>query len=239
MIQHRYYYPKFWLICLSTLISVSFSNASAGTMVRVIKSKQGKSLIIYKKDTQLKPGIYQLTDSRPEYPDDIGPVTQKDRFISLSFDSSFLKQKTTVGSSASAEVDVKTLNSNLVYGWNKGGWEWGAFLSYSFNTVGPVDVKTLVAGLLYDCNFSPNTLESEYVFGLRLYGGMGQEDSSSYKSAAQVTLLQPSLFLKWFGLSPNLGLTTELGFQMRESKIDQTTNQTQGTFVRLGVANYF
>ena len=231
------------IIFLTTSTFVSISNASngSGPTVKLIKSKPGKSLIVYPKGTLLKPGYYQLTEVRNATAADLGPLEQKDHFISVALDATLMKQKTTVsGSNATpVEADVRTWNSSFVYGWNKVSWEWGAFVSYSFNTTGEFDVKTLVAGLLVDKNFNPNNLEADYVFGARLQAGVGQEDSSANSKEAQVTLIQPALYLKWFGLNPNLGLTGDLGYQVRESKLEQTSTQSQGIVVRLGIANYF
>jgi hypothetical protein len=231
---------KFSKIFLLVLIG-SFSDTAFATPVRVIKSVRGKSLIIYNKDTNVKPGIYQLVEGKKEESLELDNVIKKDKFISLSLDAAFLNQKSTAldATGASSQSDVKSLNSNLTYGWNLQTWEWGLFVSYGFNTVGTFDTKTLVAGLLFDKNFSPNNLENDFVFGLRLQGGAGQEDSSSYTKAAQVTLVQPALYLKWFGLNPNVGLTTEVGYRMQESKTDATKLQTQGSYVRLGVTSYF
>jgi len=227
------------VLILFICVPFSYATDSSPVKVKVIKSVTGKSLIIYDKSTSVKPGIYSLVSATKEEPGELSLET-KDHFISLSLDASLLSQKTTPnGGTASAPVDIKSMASNLTYGWNKQTWEWGLFLSYAFDTVATVDNKTLVAGLLFDKNFSPNTLESEYVFGVRIQAGAGQEDSSAYTKAASVTLIQPALYLKWFGLNPNVGMTTELGYKLQESTTDIAKIQTQGTFLRLGVTSYY
>lgn len=208
-------------------------------VVKVIRSKGKNSLIRVSNRYKgsLPSGVYRLVKGKEE-PTDKAEKEPRNHSLSGSINTGLFKS-TTKTSSTETTADQKNLDVNLTYGWNKEKFEFGPFASYSFTTTGSVDQSTMVLGLFADWNFRPNNEDHEWIPGLRLQAGYGQEDNSSLSKAYNVTEAQLGVFLKAFALNPSLALVPEIAYKMKIGKPEGSTVTTSGPLARLGVVGYF
>lgn len=218
--------------------SVSFSEVTTPVKIRVIKSK-GKEALIRVSNLfpgELPPGIYILS---PGNNADVSTTEEKrDHSISANLESGFYNTSTTI-SKIETKVDVKSMNLNLTYGWNKKAYEFGPFLSYNFQTVGSSDNKSLSTGMFFDWNFVKNTEDKTWVPGLRVLAGIGQIDNSGIKSGYSSNILQIGLVAKYFYLQANQAITAEIAYRSENAKPENMEIKTSGTLTRIGIINYF
>lgn len=206
--------------------------------IKVIKSK-GKASIIKIPDNypgELKPGSYTLVAST-ETVAGIGEESRANS-ISFSFETDFAKQVTKTPLTETS-TDIKSMTANFFYGWNSKVFEYGPFLSYSFQTVGPSDTKAIAGGLFADWNFMSNNGENNWIPGLRLLAGVGQIDNSALKAAYSSDLIQAGLILKYFYFQSAFAVTGEVAMKIENYKPTGSEVKTTSTVARIGIINYF
>lgn len=127
------------------------------------------------------------------------------------------------------------------YGWNLEILEFGplAQINYSSETV--FSSRTILGGGFFDFNFKANKPGVELVYGVGGYGDAGQY--SQTLAAQDSSYAQYDLFvggdLKWFGLSDNVALRGDAGFNLQKTSPNGQGTTLSGLLLKAAIAFYF
>jgi hypothetical protein len=155
-------------------------------------------------------------------------LLEKKNSISLSGQFSSLKQE---------KQDQQTSFSLAgTYSWNKGQYEYGPELTYSFFDAGNTTTTTLIGGY-FDYNLNINDGRHDTVYGGVARAGFGSRmtKTSVNKSTEDSLVFDVGGQAKFFLLSQVLAIRTELVF--RHITVDK--ENTSGLVVNLGLQHYF
>lgn len=122
------------------------------------------------------------------------------------------------------------------YSWNKGQYEYGPELTYSFVDTGNSTTTTLIGGY-FDYNMKPNDGARDQVHGGigRVGSGSQSTKTSSGKSSYDILQFDVGGQAKFFMLSQVLALRTELVY--RFATVDK--ENINGFVFNLGLQHYF
>lgn len=211
------------------------------TVIKFLKVRKRTAIVVFSKKAK-PPQVGQIGQIVPRKPHDkekdensIEGIS-RNRFIALT---SSLSSLTTTEDKSKSESKAESFDTNVVYGWNKESFEYGFVFKYSFTKFANTDTKTMEGGILGDYNFGKNVIDRDFLTGVRLSLSMGQTDSSAQKKPGNTMTIEPSVFIKWFGLSPNLAGVLSFGYRNQTYSLDDAKTSTTGLVSNIGIQAYF
>jgi hypothetical protein len=127
------------------------------------------------------------------------------------------------------------------YGWNQEIFEFGPLAELDYASTTGQSSRTLLGGGFFDFNFVPNKPGVETVYGVGATADAGQQTTTT--GSTDLTSSEFDLFAganaKWFGLSDNVALRADAGFQMVRTSVNGQATTNSGLQILAGLSFYF
>ncbi len=134
-----------------------------------------------------------------------------------------------------------TLGAQGRYGWNLETLEFGPLVDMSYTSESGTSFRTILGGGFFDFNFVPNKPGTEFIYGVGAYGDLGQYSQTI--AAVDTSYSQYDLFaggnVKWFGLSDNVALRSDAGFNFQRTSPGGQATTVSGLLLKAAVSFYF
>lgn len=127
------------------------------------------------------------------------------------------------------------------YGWNQEIFEFGPLAQIGYTSTTGKSTRTLLGGGFFDFNFIPNKPGVQTVYGVGATADFGQfsETTGSVETSTSLLEIFAGGNIKWFGLSENVALRGDAGFQLARSSVNGANTTNSGLLIMAGLAFYF